>query len=144
MSHLHVQRLSSVRQEYKSALASLAHSERIWPDFALSNEAQGLRRADIQQTSAHLEATYLIRLFTQFEAILRDDFTQRKLSVPYKTETLINKAASQARIDSSIVTGAHSVRVCRNGIVHGGKMNAPTIPFNDALALLNYCLSRIR
>ena len=77
-----------------------------------------LRRLDVNRASDRLEATYVIRLFSEFEGVLKMILRARKIKAPRGAKPLINRVASHARFAGPILDNAHVVRVYRNKLVH--------------------------
>lgn len=100
-------------------------------------EWQGRKRSEAQHALHRLEATYIIRLFSEFEGILRDHWAlTRKARVPNRVETLIDRLGSGRRfaIERS---KAHQVQYYRNALVHQDASSVTAITFGDARRALN-------
>lgn len=143
MSHTLIQRLTRIRDELDVARASLGYLEKSWPHRQSETEFEGFVFAQIQRTSANLEVTYIVRLFSTFEAILRDVLPLRSPGRQDKRSAydLINRAVSKWHISAEICDEAHRIREFRNRIVHENKSVGAAIPFSDALASLNRFLA---
>ena len=140
MSHTRIKRLRSLQTEFDSVHNALIVSTENWnalQDYfaRLEQNLAGLRLAQ-----ARLEDTYIIRLFSEFEAILREYCQEIGVAAPYKTESLPKRVVARRGISAAIKGGAHDVRNRRNTIVHGNGA-APAMTFPDALSRLCRFLS---
>ena len=102
-------------------------------------EFENLKLFQVRQASTNLEATYIIRLFSTFEAVLREVLPQHSLNKVDKRSAydLINRSASKWRIASSVRDEAHQVREFRNVFVHRNEVALPALSFAEALSRLN-------
>ena len=66
----------------------------------------------------HLEATYIVRLFAEFEAALRTYWRSAGKQRRTHTRHLIDKTASRHYIPADLLDRVHQVRECRNRLVH--------------------------
>src|SRR5947207_2118597 len=76
-----------------------------------------LKLHDIIIASEHLEATYIIRLFAEYETGLRLFWKTIRDTEPV-TLDLLNGIAARRGIPHNRVASAHAVRVYRNSLVH--------------------------
>lgn len=145
MTYRHVQQLALIRKEYKAAYASLTYVERTWSNTNSEPELSDVFLLDVKSTLDHLETTYILRAFVTFEALLREHLEARKVSVPYRTEDLINSVVrrQRPRIPDDIRDQAHTVREYRNTIVHSNPISGPVLTFQVALSYLNQFLDRV-
>lgn len=111
--------IQAVEDEYEAAKASLALAIRrtrevpARPDHELDN----VEPSHLALCADHLEATYVVRLFAEFEAILRDYWATRRKTRPMM-ETLVASVATQSNMPDDWVTDVQAVREFRNDIVH--------------------------
>ena len=80
-----------------------------------------LRRRDLHHFEAGLSATYLLRLFAQYEAALRSlwaDHYGRPSSPPM--QVLIERVGTRMGVPADRTRDVHAVRITRNAIVHIG------------------------
>ena len=133
-----------VLQEYvvaSLAVELLEERLRADPSFLTSRK---LRRRLAFKVRYHLEFTYLIRLFAEFEAALRDVWRnawKRPTEPPMKD--LIDVFATKRLISRALADDVHRVRDYRNHLVHQGRAAIDPIPIHDAQALLSRFLSRL-
>jgi len=81
----------------------------------------GLSPASVADCLGNLEATYIVRLFAEFEAGLRTYWSQvrgRSYRPRIHVRDLIDKVAGRHNAPSTWLDYAHQVRECRNKIVH--------------------------
>jgi len=142
VSHLHIQRLVSIRNEYESVQASITYTQRVWAKLVDEGEFEGLKFKDIQKTANYLGDTYIIRLFAEFEAILRDYLPPRAGHTDRRAIfDLINRVALRHHIPDPIRDKAHTIREYRNLLAHRNATGARTIVFSMALSYLNQFLA---
>jgi hypothetical protein len=77
VSYRHVQRLTSIQTEFAAARAAIALLERAWTELVAAPEMRAVRLPHVRAAVRNLEATYIIRLFSEFEALLYDHLTVR-------------------------------------------------------------------
>jgi hypothetical protein len=126
--------LTSVRHEYEAVQAAVSA---LMQDTSLPSYSQ------VMLADRNLENTYITRLFSEFEGILRAYLAayQPSRPVPRAAFRLIDRSASLFRIPTAIRDGAHSVRDHRNVVVHAGIAVASALSFADALSSLNKFLA---
>src|SRR5579862_801270 len=118
-------RLKAIEREYKMVRLSMDRLEQQAQDdpHVLT---EGLRFGDIDAVSRHLEGTYLVRLFSEFETALRHFLRAKKLRWPTKAEPLVNKVRDRVNISNDHADNVHSVRNYRNTLVHD--LEEPALP----------------
>src|SRR5215813_12742805 len=111
-----IRRIKSIERDYLStrlALDRLLDEARRDPTILTGDlEPQGIVKA-----SGRLEATYLIRLFAEFETGLRLYWATIRDSEP-PTQHLLDGIAARCDIPPDRLAGAHAVREYRNSLVH--------------------------
>src|SRR5262245_37696331 len=77
------------------------------------------RRRDLERMSTHLEPTYLVRLFAEFESGLRDAWINAlgQMSHP-RMQDLLEAIKARRRISERLLDQVHEVRRYRNALVH--------------------------
>ncbi len=88
---------------------------------------------DVHRLNSNLEATFLVRLFAEFEAGLREvwaDWCQKKTAP--RMEELLNSLAARCSISDGQRDHAHAVRKYRNALVHEGSEGATAVSMGDA------------
>src|SRR5438445_367887 len=84
-------------QQLVAARGALEYVERTWPELTRTPELLATDLSHVREAREKVEATYVIRLFSQFEAILRDHLAGIRpgMRVPEKAEHLVNRVASR-------------------------------------------------
>jgi len=134
------------RKDPVSRFLSHASSLTLHP---LSAQADSCTSTDLEfipgdlRKRSNLEATYIVRLFTTFESMLRDFLPRPHPNQPDRRSAydLINRAASRLQIPAVTKDEAQQVREYRNRAVHQGGTAVTALLFSDALAALNRFLS---
>lgn len=144
MSYRLISQLRSVREEYDTARAPLALTSRLWPTAHAEPELVGATFRVLQLAVRNLEATYTVRLFAEFEAILRRQYPHSRPGrrVPENSDGLINGLGRHYRIPPEHRERGHRVRKFRHSVAHVDP-GAEPVPLVDALSWLNVYLSFI-
>ena len=134
-------RIKTVEREFTSTrFASdrlLAEAVR---DSAVLKAVISLR--DIRQASSRLDGTYIIRLFAEFEAGLRQFwFAARGADSPSRTRDLLDGIAASRKIPYDQLANAHKVRDYRNNLIHERDEQSVLISVADARHHLCYFFS---
>jgi hypothetical protein len=135
-------RLAAVRDEYRAARLSLARAiSDFGRDSAFVQELEelGLGFSHLKRCYEHVEFTYTIRLFSDFEAVLLDFWQTglRRRSVP-GAQVLIDRVADRRRISPAHRAGAHAVREFRNQVIHDSLRRATLSFFVCKMHLSRY------
>ncbi|MCX7044654.1 MAG: hypothetical protein NTX50_04085 [Candidatus Sumerlaeota bacterium] len=100
------------------------------------------RIKDFQDCHQDLETTYLIRIFAEFEATLRDYWenacSRQKRPI---MEMLMNRIISRCQVWPAVAEKAHMVREYRNSLMHGGA--AAPVTLSEARSYLCQFLSHL-
>jgi hypothetical protein len=103
-----------------------------------------VKRPAIKIASAHLEGTYLIRVFSEFETALRQFARTFHIGEQRRAETLINRVRDRGRIPPADATAVHQVREHRNVLVHDRRFSAVAVTIRDATRFLCRFLSHVQ
>lgn len=143
MSYILVRRLANVRSEFGAAKAAIDYLEQNWGRIHTEVNFQDPELSEVRRASVNLEATYIIRLFSTFESVLREVLPPRLANTSDRRSAyeLINRPASKWRVSAAVRDKAHSIREFRNAEVHQSGMDNQDVTFIDALAGLNRFLS---
>ena len=136
MSHRHVQRLVGVAQEHQAVRDSLS--------LTLAQMGASVP-VSLLMADRNLEGTYTIRLFSEFEGILRDYLATNRPGrpVPRTAQVLIDRCAAHASVPNDRRLAAHDVRNHRNSLVHAGGLTAPVLTFRQSFSALNRFLASL-
>jgi hypothetical protein len=139
-----IARLQAVEDEYrvlKVAIELLRAQLAGTPDLL---SARGIERRSFEQSVQNLEATFVVRLFAEFETGLREVWRRawQRASRP-GTAQLLKSVAGRCRISTDWLDAADAVRKYRNAIVHEEDEAAPAIPALTAAESLRRFLSRL-
>jgi hypothetical protein len=114
-----IQRIADVASEHKAALAAetlLAEKLKADPNFG---ERLGWEQRHADRFKDNLLATYLIRMYAEYEATVRDYWRTHLGQQSYPTmHDLVNHAIPNQRFPRDWIDDANGVRVYRNFLVH--------------------------
>ena len=116
--------LDSVRDELEMARFALSLAQKAIHSGVRIDDRHLINPTNIRLCTANLEWTYSLRLFTDFEGVLRDYWgTAQRSPLPRRTrmEVLINRVAARCSVPYDLLQDAHEVREQRNAIVHGSQ-----------------------
>jgi hypothetical protein len=102
----------------------------------------GVRIRDVGNAYRHLEGTYLIRLFAEFETGLRLYWDTVKDTHP-RTEDLVNGVASRRKISHDLMKSVHQIREYRNSLVHEREDETTPVSLSSARSTICHFLSRL-
>jgi hypothetical protein len=109
----------------------------------LSSIDQTLRPSDLRDCLENLEITYALRLFAEFETVLRDYWSVIRPSPrPRRTrvEILTDRVAARQQIPATVLSAAHAVREYRNNIVHD-RLRTPRLTIHDCKSRIAFFIS---
>lgn len=137
-------RMIAVHQEFQVARVAadlLAEELRANPSFLNRWE---LRSRVARDLAENLEATYLIRLFAEFEASLRDAWGRalRQATEPPMRD-LLDAIAARCVVPGNWLGAAHRVRRYRNALVHQDAGEAEPVGIGQAREDLARFLSKL-
>ena len=115
-------RLADVRDEFVSARTALSIAARAAQDEQRAQRTireEGITLHDLRQCAENLDITYLLRLFAEFEAVLRDYYANgmHRTTRP-QMEPLMDAIGSRRHMPAGHLQAAHEVREYRNDVVH--------------------------
>ena len=118
------QRIERANAEFEAArfaVAEVWRKSRVDPTL-LRSAASNVRPSHLRDCAGHLELTYLLRLFTEFERILRSYWSAARPSPRVRRtrmEILMQRVAGMNSIPGPVLASANEVRENRNDFVHG-------------------------
>lgn len=136
VSNTYFQRLVSIRSEFDATREVLFYTQRNWDKLNIEHEVRvELRQIDMAERN--LEATYFVRLFAEFEGILK---THLETQFP---QIKINKfeRAEGFTINSALRSKLTSVQLHRNSVAHNN-ISSEVVAFGSALSTLNTFLAK--
>lgn len=132
-----LERINAVAREFGVARLALERLE-----LTVRTDPELLRKArwtpaDVANAKDRLETTYLLRLFAEFEAGLRDAWENAfKQTTTPPMKDLLTGVAARRSIPDTDLDNAHTVRVYRNSLVHEGGEEAVEVLFGEAKSIL--------
>jgi hypothetical protein len=127
-------RIKAVEREYvamRQAADRLLEAALADPTILLEN----LRYREIVRASQHLEGTYVVRLFAEFETGSRQYWEANWPTYP-KTVDLLNGLAARCGIPDTPRDNAHLVCDYRNSLVHEREEKTEAVPMAAARGYL--------
>jgi hypothetical protein len=129
-----------VREEYSAAkfciqqVVSALDQRSALFDAGIANR---IARGDLDECLENLEITYLLRLFAEFEGVLRDYWLvgRNRTSRPDMKPLMISLAA-YCQMNADDINDAHAVREYRNRVIHNHQREQQ-LDFSTALSRLN-------
>jgi hypothetical protein len=130
-------RIRGVEREFLAADAAVTLlEERLHADPLFGNSTRW-RTRDASRLRDNLEATYLLRMFAEFESGLRDIWTTFfKQTTQPPMRDLLAALAARRPIAPDWLDTAHRVRLFRNFLVHQGEATATTTSLREARQFL--------
>ena len=138
-----LERIRRVEREYQVAavaIGGLGRQLRADPSALAGDE---LRHRDFLACRDNLEATYLIRLFAEFEAGLRQVWRTLVRPTSPPAQILLDSVAARFFIPATWLAHVHGVRLYRNSLVHDADEKIEKISLVDARSQLCRYFSRL-
>ncbi len=133
--------IASVESEYHAARLAVTKLREEARSDSKNLTSAGLLLADVKKCLSNLEATYIVRLFAEFESALRIYWkVARKRKSSPQISSLIASVAALRVIPDVTANCAHAVREFRNSLVHENIQRA-TLTFGDCRSHLAKFLS---
>lgn len=135
-------RLKSIEREAVAMrVAAALLREQARDNSAVLSDA-GIGARDLELAIQNREGTYTIRLFAEFEIALRTYWAIIRPTHP-RTRDLIDGLAAYRDVLDPMTAATHTVRLCRNSLVHEQAEDIQTIPLALARGILCRFLSRL-
>jgi hypothetical protein len=114
--------LRRVRAELGAGQFALSRVLAQWKDDAeipVAAKIGGVTETELLRCAQNLESTYVLRLFSTFEAILRDFWLNgvRRNTEP-EMRRLMNSVATRRGVNADDLALAHQIREYRNNLIH--------------------------
>ncbi len=141
MPHDHewLSRIKAVGREY----VVMQHAADRFQEQAESDPTilrEHIRLREIVNASVKLEATYIIRLFAEFETGASQFWATLRSTNPM-TAGLLDGLASRCRIPTTQLENAHAVREYRNSLVREREETMEAVPISQARSSLCHFFS---
>ncbi len=149
MSEVYIQRLRAVQMEFNSAREAISFVQRNWQKYDIYADLVRLKPAHFDEAGRHVEMTYFVRLYAEFEGVLKDHLAMNHPTVIVADKPKVDKLirlvlkAENITLDPNLRRKMDNVRTYRNSIAHRAHAAAPSVPFVDALSSLNKFLARL-
>lgn len=136
-------RIKAVEREYKAIRFS---TDRLLAALDTDSAilAGEVERHDVATAAANLEATYIIRVFSEFESGLQHFVRAFRIARPRGAEALVNRVAVRGRIPHDQTDAVHLVRELRNLLVHEHARRVARLSIRQATSSLCTFLSRVQ
>ncbi len=149
MSEVYIQRLRAVQMEFNAAREAISYVQRNWQRHDIYADLARLRPAHFDEAGRHVEMTYFVRLYAEFEGILKDHLAINHPTVMIADKSKVDKLISLVMraegftLDPILRRKMDNVRDYRNSIAHRAHASAPSVTLVDALSSLNKFLARL-
>ena len=124
-----------VTAEFNATRFAVEHLLAVWGADAAVTLAAGranVTAGQLARAAAVVEVTFTLRLFVQFEAVIRDYW---RAGMARKTRPdmrpLMDSVARSRRMSDEDLAAAHAVRDYRNRVAHAGRAGAGPMELND-------------
>ena len=127
----------------------MTYLDKNWQRHTIYREVQRVTPRDLVQARQNVEATYIIRLFAEFEGVLKDHLAVNhpRISTPARprVDWLISRViqVESLAIDPLLRWNMDAVRDYRNSIAHRKRIAAPAVTLVAALSTLNTFVARL-
>lgn len=149
MSDLYIQRLRGVQTELAAVRAALAYIEHNWQKQDIYLDISVLTPTDFVQAARRAEAAYFIRLYAEFEGILKDHLATNHPQIPVPDKPKVDWLISRVIQVEGLAVGPplrlkmDAVRDYRNLIAHRHARSTVFVLFDDGLSVLNTFLAKM-
>lgn len=129
--------LKHVRGEWDAARFALATVLRqMAENLDFKQESQHISETELTRCARNLEVTFVLRVFAEFEAVLRNFWVATVRTTRPDMMPLMNAIAARLGIGPDDLAGAHRIRDFRNDIIHENLRDA-RFTFSECLKALN-------
>jgi len=139
-----IQRIADVVQEYLAARTAADWLDARTAENPSYGRTRGWNPKGGRDFSTNLEATYLVRMYAEFEAGLRDywaNYLGRDTQPPMMQ--LLRQGIPTQRFSQDCINNADAVRMYRNSLVHDSEEAPPKVILLDAKRYLCEYFSRL-
>jgi hypothetical protein len=150
MSGVYRNRLRRIQSELSAAREAIAYVSRHWQQESVVNEIDPvITQHDFLLAAANIEKTYFVRLYAEFEGILKYHLATNHSTIGMgdkpKVDWLISRVSRAEGIaaDPNLRRKMDGVRDYRNAIAHHRLPAAQFVSFASALSTLNQFLNKL-
>ena len=130
-----IDRLKVVQRECEAVRMALEHYGHAVATATVQLPRE-LRPKDLKVATARLEATYVIRMFAEFENQLRHWWTRQVRPTGPPTEMLIARTVVRQDIPNDVLGPVQDVRSYRNALVHDDAETVDEVTLDSARKVL--------
>lgn len=149
MSGVYIERLRTVQMEFNSTREAIRYVQVNWQKYDIQRDVTALKPAHFDHAGRNIEITYFVRLYAEFEGVLKDhlatNFPAVTVTAKPKVDALITLVlkAEGFVLDPALRRKMDHVRDYRNSIAHRAHASAPSVTFVEALSRLNRFLAKL-
>lgn len=149
MSNVYIRRVRAIRLEFEAARQAITYVQRHWQKYNIYIDLNQLNPADFAEAGTNVEQTYFIRLFAEFEGILRDHLTTNHTSLVVpdkpKIDWLVSRVAKSEvfKVNTELRRRLDDIRDYRNSVAHRTQAAVPAIPLVNALSTFTTILAKL-
>ena len=134
--------IKAVEREYQSVRIAVARlSAAVARDPAALGA--GVSPRNLKAADDHLEGTYLIRMFAEFETAVRSHWGTIRPRARTQVKSLLDNVGALRGMPSDVIANPHKAREHRNRLVHERDDVVEAVPFTDARRHLAIYLTRL-
>ncbi len=151
MSDKYLYRLRQVRKEYDAAREAVAFVLKNWYQPGIGDRIDTVTLSTLEETARHVERTYFIRLYAEFEGILKDHLVSNHPARAFAPEErprideVITRVvqAEGLTINPRLRVRLDRARDYRNSIAHSRRVPVPPVSIQDGIAALGKMLDML-
>jgi hypothetical protein len=149
MSAAYIQRLRAVQMEFSSVREAISFVQRNWQKYDIYADLTRLKPVHFDEAGSHVEMTYFVRLYAEFEGILKDHLATNHSTLRVQDKPKVDKLISLViraegiALDPNLRRKMDGVRDYRNSIAHHAYASAPSLTFVGAQSSLNTFLAKL-
>jgi hypothetical protein len=136
------ERIKAVEREYGSARIAI---DRLSELVAIDPGVLGVgpRPRDLKSADENLEGTYLIRMFAEFETVVRSFWKTIRPRARTQTEGLLDRVGDRCGVPSEVARNAQTARAYRYMLVHSRDGSRDSVTVAQARSRLATYLSHL-
>ncbi len=95
-----------------------------------------MRPRNLKLADENLEATYIIRMFAEFESAIRSFWKTIRPKTRTQTESLLDRVGDRCGVPIEVARNVQVVRLYRNKLVHERDQECETVTIKDTRSRL--------